>query len=60
MLMWVNKGGILRASVSYLKILKNDQVKKQQMEEKCKILQQQMKKMITKIQVKIPPNFPNR
>lgn len=45
-----NKGGILRAAVAYLRILKADQIKKQKFEEKCKIQKLQKKKLKLKLQ----------
>lgn len=46
-----NKGGILKAAVSYLRILKSDQIKKQKFEDKCRVQELQKRKLIMKIQV---------
>ena len=46
-----NKGGILKAAVSYLRILKSDQIKKQKLEEKCRIQDLQKRKLMMKLQV---------
>ena len=46
-----NKGGILKAAVSYLRILKSDQIKKQKFEDKCRAQEIQKRKLIMKIQV---------
>jgi len=45
-----NKGGILKAAVSYLRILKSDQIKKQKFEDKCRVQELQKRKLIMKIQ----------
>merc|ERR1712179_250771 len=45
-----NKGGILKAAVSYLRILKSDQIKKQKFEDKCRAQELQKRKLIMKIQ----------
>eukprot|EP00090_Calanus_glacialis_P016228 TRINITY_DN25448_c0_g1_i1.p1 TRINITY_DN25448_c0_g1~~TRINITY_DN25448_c0_g1_i1.p1 ORF type:complete len:462 (-),score=110.84 TRINITY_DN25448_c0_g1_i1:50-1435(-) len=45
-----NKGGILKAAVSYLRILKSDQIKKQKLEEKCRIQDLQKRKLMMKLQ----------
>ena len=46
-----NKGGILKAAVSYLRILKSDQIKKQKFEDKCRVQELQKRKLMMKIQV---------
>ena len=48
-----NKGGILRATVTYVKILKSDQLKKQRLEEICRLQQEQIGVLIDKIRVNI-------
>jgi len=45
-----NKGGILGASVDYLRILKYDQIKKQEIEERCNIQDLQNRKLMMKLQ----------
>jgi len=45
-----NKGGILKAAVSYLRILKIDQIKKQKFEDRCRLQELQKRKLIMKIQ----------
>lgn len=44
-----NKGGILRASVAYLRILKSDQIKKQEIEEQYQIQELQIEKLMKKL-----------
>lgn len=46
-----NKGGILRATVTYVKILKSDQLKKQRLEEICRLQQEQIGVLVDKIRV---------
>ena len=46
-----NKGGILRASVAYLRILKSDQIKKQEIEEQYQIQELQIEKLMKKLVV---------
>jgi len=44
-----NKGGILRATVTYVKILKSDQLKKQKLEEICRMQHEQITVIMDKI-----------
>ena len=46
-----NKGSILKASVEYIRKLKNDQHKKRLLEEKVKIQESQNRKLLLKLQV---------
>ena len=46
-----NKGSILKASVLYIKHLKNDQFNLGQLEEKCKIQEYQNRKLLLKLKV---------
>ena len=46
-----NKGGILRASVIYVRILKSDLLKKQRLEEICNSQHDRLSQMINKIRV---------
>jgi hypothetical protein len=46
-----NKGGILRASVAYLRILKSDRIKKQEIEKQYKIQELQIDKFMKKLVV---------
>ena len=46
-----NKGGILRATGTYVKLLKSDQQKKKKLEEICHHQNEQIEQMIKKIQV---------
>ena len=46
-----NKGSILKATVEYVKILKKEQMKKKQMDEKCKIQEFQNRKLLLLLQV---------
>jgi len=45
-----NKGSILKASVEYIKKLKEDQIRKNQLEERCRIQEYKNKKMILRLQ----------
>jgi len=45
-----NKGSILKATVEYVKILKNEQVQKKKMEDKCKIQEFQNRKLLLLLQ----------
>ena len=47
-----NKGGILRASVTFVKILKSDQLKKQRLEEICRLQHEQLGAVMDKIRVR--------
>ena len=47
-----NKGGILRASVTFVKILKSDQLKKQRLEEICRLQHEQLGAVMEKIRVR--------
>ena len=46
-----NKGGILAATVSYLKMLKMDQIRKNHLEEEVRAQALQNRKLLNKIQV---------
>ena len=46
-----NKGSILRATVEYVKILKKEQTRKRQIEDKCKIQEYQNRKLLLLLQV---------
>lgn len=45
-----NKGSILRATVEYVKILKNEQKKKKEVEEKCKVQEYQNQQLLLLLQ----------
>ena len=53
-----NKGGILAATVSYLKMLKMDQIRKNHLEEEVRAQAHQNRKLLNKIQVPSPKSAP--
>ena len=52
-----NKGGILRASVTFVKILKSDQLKKQRLEEICRLQHEQLGAVMDKIRVRYTSSY---
>ncbi len=48
-----NKGSILKASVDYIRKLKNDQIKKRQLEDKLREQETHNKKLLLKLQVRV-------
>ena len=54
-----NKGGILRASVTFVKILKSDQLKKQRLEEICRLQHEQLGAVMEKIRVRYTLSYQN-
>ena len=48
-----NKGSILKASVDYIRLLKREKERKEALSERCKVQEQQNRKLLIKLQVTI-------